>query len=92
MMQTASLQRQRSKKGGPGTGAQVSETRNNVLTTTPDGSLGGTWWTKFHIHKGMHSCPRVGDNTTAVGHYEVGCYRIGNLMTSFIVLLDYEWL
>jgi len=31
------------------------------------------------ILKGMHSCPGTGRTTTDASHYEVGCWRIGNL-------------
>jgi len=53
---------------------------NNVLKTTPVGGADGQSSTVLCIPKGMHGCPRVRDNTTAVSHYEVDDYRIGNII------------
>jgi len=48
VMQTTSLQRQRSKKDGLGTGVEMSENKNKCTRTTPDGCPEESWWTKCH--------------------------------------------
>jgi len=69
MIQTASLQRQRSKQGGPGTGAEVSKNKNNSFKTTPDGLQEGAGGQCSTVLCGACTvAPGLGTSTTAVSH------------------------